>query len=191
MRLHRLAQVFGVTEMYEGVLTFWFEELRPQRWWSTDPALDDQIRERYFGLLNRAKQGELYSWRSTAEGRLAEILVLDQFSRNIHRNSPEAFSQDPIALVLAQEAVAAQAHEQLPPTQRAFMLMPYMHSESRLVHVQAEALFQTFAPDNYEFEVRHKAIIDRFGRYPHRNEVLGRVSTSEELEFLRQPGSRF
>ncbi len=177
--------------MHEGVLTFWFEELAPKSWWSTDPALDDQIEKRYAGLLQRAKQGELYAWRSTPEGRLAEILVLDQFSRNIYRNSPEAFSQDSIALVLAQEAVAALAHERLSSIRRTFMLMPYMHSESRLVHVQAEVLFRVFAPDNYEFEVRHKAIIDRFGRYPHRNEVLNRISTPEEIEFLRQPGSRF
>jgi uncharacterized protein (DUF924 family) len=178
--------------VYERVLTFWFEEIEPQSWWSTDPALDEQIRKRYLGLLERAKQGELYAWRASPEGRLAEILVLDQFSRNIHRNTPQAFSQDPIALVLAQEAVATHAHRGLPPTQRTFMLMPYMHSESRLVHVQAEALFREFGPaDNYDFELRHKAIVDRFGRYPHRNEVLGRASTQEEIEFLRQPGSKF
>jgi len=178
--------------MYEGVLTFWFEEIEPQVWWTTDPAFDERIRERYLGLLQRATQGELYGWRSTPEGRLAEILVLDQFSRNIHRDTWQAFSQDPMALALAQEAVAAQAHMRLSPTECIFLLMPYMHSESRLIHVQAEALYREFAPpDNHDFEFRHKAIIDRFGRYPHRNEVLGRMSTAEEIEFLRQPGSRF
>jgi uncharacterized protein (DUF924 family) len=177
--------------MYEGVLTFWFEETEPEAWWSTNPAFDEQIRTRYLGLLRRAMQGELYRWRSDPKGRLAEIIVLDQFSRNIHRNTAQAFSQDPVALVLAQEAVAARAHCQLSPVERAFMLMPYMHSESRLIHGETEALFRELAPDNLDFELRHKAIVDRFGRYPHRNAVLGRASTAEEIDFLREPGSSF
>lgn len=178
--------------MYEGVLTFWFGEIDPRKWWSAEPAFDELLRLRYAGLLRRAAQGELYAWRSSPAGRLAEIIVLDQFSRNIHRNTSQAFSQDPVALVLAQEAVAAGAHQYLGETERTFMLMPYMHSESRVVHVQAEALFREFAPaGNHEFELRHKAIVDRFGRYPHRNEILGRASTPEEIEFLKQPGSRF
>ena len=178
--------------MHEGVLTFWFVDIEPEAWWATDAEFDEQIRQRYLGLLQRATQGELYRWRSSPAGRLAEIIVLDQFSRNIHRDTPRAFSQDPIALVLAQEAVAAEAHRQLSPIERAFMLMPYMHSESALIHVQADALFREFTPQhNYDFELRHKAIIDRFGRYPHRNEILGRTSTLEEVEFLQEPGSSF
>ena len=178
--------------MYEGVLTFWFEELGPKKWWLSDPELDARIRQSYLGLLRQAAQGELYAWRSSPYGRLAEIIVLDQFSRNIYRDRAEAYSQDAIALVLAQEAVATRAHEALSATERVFLLIPYMHSESRLIHVQGEALFRAFTPrDNYEFELRHKVIIDRFGRYPHRNEVTGRLSTREELEFLQQPGSRF
>jgi uncharacterized protein (DUF924 family) len=118
--------------------------------------------------------------------------VLDQFPRNVHRNTARAFAHDPIALVLAQEAVAAGALDLLEPTPRSFLLLPYMHSESRQIHAVAETLFKDFAPAvNFEFELRHKAIIDRFGRYPHRNEVLGRASTADELEFLAQPGSRF
>jgi uncharacterized protein (DUF924 family) len=178
--------------VYEGVLTFWFEELGPKEWWSSGPEVDARIRQRYLGLLQRAAQGELYAWRSRPHGRLAEIIVLDQFSRNIYRDRAESYSQDAMALVLAQEAVAAQAHEPLSLTERAFLLIPYMHSESKVVHLQGEILYREFAPqDNYEFEVRHKVIIDRFGRYPHRNEIMGRTSTPEELEFLRQPGSRF
>lgn len=178
--------------MYDGVLEFWFEETEPAMWWTADPAFDARVRQRFGGLLLRAAQGELYLWRQEAKGRLAEIIVLDQFSRNIHRATPAAFSQDPAALVLAQEAVAAGIHRQLEPIERAFLLLPYMHSESRLVHEQAERLYRVHAPGgNYEFELKHKAIIDRFGRYPHRNEVLGRESTPEEIEFLKQPGSRF
>jgi uncharacterized protein (DUF924 family) len=123
---------------------------------------------------------------------VAEIIVLDQFSRNIFRNTPRAFLLDPMALALSQEAVASGALEHLEPTERAFLLIPYMHSESVLVHAEAERLFRTWAPKgNYDFELRHKAIVDRFGRYPHRNKILGRVSTTEEEEFLLQPGSSF
>ena len=179
-------------ETCEEVLAFWFEETDPRNWWVVDPAFDDLLRTRFLPLLLQASAGELYLWRTTARGRLAEIIVLDQFSRNIHRGTPQAFSQDAQALALSQEAVAAGALAELDEDGRTFLLMPYMHSESRLVHVQAEALFRQFAPErNYDFELRHKAIIDRFGRYPHRNQILGRESSAEELEFLKQPGSGF
>jgi len=178
--------------MYVEVLSFWFEEIEPSLWWSADPGFDELIRHRFLSLMHQAAAGELYPWRAAAEGRLAEIIVLDQFSRNVYRNTPRAFAHDSMALVLAQEAVAAGALHSLSPTQRSFLLLPYMHSESRRIHVEAEALYKEFAPaGNYEFELRHKAIIDRFGRYPHRNEILGRTSTPEEVEFLKQPGSRF
>ena len=118
--------------------------------------------------------------------------MLDQFSRNIYRDTAKAFAQDAMALVLAQEAVASGALLQLNADERNFLLMPYMHSESAVIHQQAEALFKHYAPENnYQFELKHKVIIDRFGRYPHRNAILGRVSTTEELEFLKQPGSDF
>lgn len=178
--------------MYRDVLTFWFEETPPNMWWKADPDFDAVIRQRYQALLQQAAMGELYEWRTQPRGRLAEIIVLDQFSRNIYRNTPRAFAQDPAALVLAQEAVAAGVPGMLAPVERSFLLLPYMHSESRAIHVQAEALYREFAPeDNYKFELRHKAIVDRFGRYPHRNAVLGRASTAEEMEFLQQPGSSF
>jgi uncharacterized protein (DUF924 family) len=178
--------------MYNEVLTFWFEDIKPNMWWVADAEFDALLRHRFLPLLVSASQGELYPWRTDRKGRLAEIIVLDQFSRNIYRNTPAAFAQDPTALVLAQEAVRAGILTVLAPKERAFLLSPYMHSESRKIHVDAEALYREFAPaDNLDFELRHKAIIDRFGRYPHRNETLGRVSTAEELEFLKRPGSRF
>lgn len=174
------------------VFAFWFDEIEPRLWWAAEPAFDDEIRRRFQGRLREAAHGELFGWRASARGRLAEVIVLDQFSRNVHRGTPAAFAQDPMALALAQEAVANGALQQLAPMERAFLLMPYMHSESRLIHVHAEALFRAHAPgDNFDFELRHKAIIDRFGRYPHRNATLGRPSTAEEVEFLTQPGSRF
>lgn len=178
--------------MHEEILGFWFEEIEPRQWWAVDPAFDELLRVRFGALLARAAQAELFGWRVTPRGRLAEVIVLDQFSRNIHRNTPRAFAQDPMALALAQEAVAGGALAALEPAERAFLLMPYMHSESRAIHVQAEALFREFAPaGNYDFELKHKAIVDRFGRYPHRNRILGRESSAEELSFLTQPGSSF
>jgi len=174
------------------IIDFWFMDTDPAQWWKVDTIFDHAIEARYLGVMLQAAQGELFEWRSTPQGRLAEIIVLDQFSRNVWRNTPRAFSQDPIALVLSQEAVRSGALSELNPIERAFLLLPYMHSESRRVHEQAEILFREYAPaDNYEFELKHKAIIDRFGRYPHRNEILGRTSSAEELEFLKQPGSRF
>jgi uncharacterized protein (DUF924 family) len=174
------------------VLRFWFEEAGPEAWWKPDPAFDGTIRRRFAGLYGRAVRGELSAWRATAEGRLAEIIVLDQFSRNLFRDDARAFAQDLAALALSQEAVAAGAHRALDPVRRAFLLLPWMHSESREIHATAERLFRELTPpENYDFELRHKAIVDRFGRYPHRNAVLGRASTPEEIEFLGQPGSAF
>jgi uncharacterized protein (DUF924 family) len=178
--------------MHTDVINFWFEEIEPRLWFASDRDFDDLVRGRVLGLMQKAAAGELYSWRQEAEGRLAEVIVLDQFSRNVYRNTPMAFAQDALALVLAQEAVASGALSVLNPTQRSFLLLPYMHSESGEIHVVAERLYREFAPvSNHDFELRHKAIIDRFGRYPHRNEILGRTSTPEEMEFLAQPGSRF
>lgn len=178
--------------MFEDVLAFWFEETNPQSWWSAEPAFDELIRSRFDGLHQRAAHGELFGWRSTARGRLAEVIVLDQFSRNMFRYSPRAFAQDGMALVLAQEAVAAGADAALAPVQRSFLYLPYMHSESKVIHVQAEALYRANGIEgNLDFELRHKAIVERFGRYPHRNAVLGRESTPEEIAFLKEPGSSF
>ncbi len=135
---------------------------------------------------------ELSAWRDTPHGRLAEIIVLDQFSRNIHRDTPLAFAADPLALALAQEAVRVDAQRDLPLQQKSFLYMPFMHSESPLIHEQAVVLFGEPGLENsLEFELRHKAIIDRFGRYPHRNAVMGRASTPEEIVFLKAPNSSF
>ena len=174
------------------VLEFWFGELTPEDWWRKDPALDRRVADRFSPTLAAASRCELFAWRATARGRLAEVIVLDQFSRNIHRDSAEAFANDALALALAQEAVARGCDRELPPVERAFLYLPWMHSESALIHEEALRLFAAPGLEkNLDFELRHKAIIDRFGRYPHRNAVLGRASTPEELEFLKQPGSSF
>ncbi len=174
------------------ILHFWFTELTSRQHFAKDTALDEAIRTRFGPALEAAARCELFTWRSAPEGRLAEILVLDQFSRNVWRDTPRAFAQDALALALAQELVASGQDRHLPTAQRAFAYMPYMHSESALIHAQAIELFaQPGMENNLDFERRHKAIIDRFGRYPHRNASLGRQSTPEELVFLSEPGSSF
>jgi uncharacterized protein (DUF924 family) len=176
----------------QSILHFWFEELTAKQHFVKDAALDETIRTRFGDTLEAAARCELFAWRTTAAGRLAEIIVLDQFSRNVYRDTPRAFAQDALALVLAQELVASGQDRNLPAAQRVFAYMPYMHSESALVHAQATVLFsQPGMEYNLDFKLRHKAIIDRFGRYPHRNAILGRTSTEEELAFLAEPGSSF
>lgn len=177
----------------QSILHFWFTELTPKHHFVKDAALDEAIRTRFGATLAAAAaRCELFAWRTTPEGRLAEVLVLDQFSRNVYRDTPQAFAQDALALALAQELVASGQDRSLPLAQRSFAYMPYMHSESALVHTQAVALFaQPGLEDTLRFEQRHKDIIDRFGRYPHRNAILGRQSTPEELAYLSEPGSGF
>ncbi|MGH8114285.1 MAG: DUF924 family protein [Rhodanobacteraceae bacterium] len=176
----------------QEVLRFWFEETSPEQQFKKDDAFDAAIRERFADTHKAAVHGELAAWRDTAEGRLAEVIVLDQFSRNLFRDDPRAFAADGMALVLAQETIHVGADHEMPAARRAFLYLPFMHSESRVIHVDAERLFrQSGLERNYDFELKHKAIIDRFGRYPHRNEVLGRESTAEEKAFLQQPGSSF
>ncbi|WP_218353534.1 DUF924 family protein [Alteromonas lipotrueiana] len=175
-----------------NVLAFWFEELEPNQWFIKDDSLDTLIRARFMTVHNAAAQCELWPWRATAYGRLAEIIVLDQFSRNIFRNKPEAFMHDSLALALAQEAVSVGADQHLSHSERAFLYMPFMHSESLEVHSTAMELFdEKGLQNNFEYEKKHKAILQRFGRYPHRNAILGRESTPEEKQFLTQPGSSF
>lgn len=178
--------------MYTEVIHFWFNEIEPKSWWLKDEAFDRQIQRRFGKLHQQANAGELFSWRDSAEGSLAEIIILDQFSRNIFRNQAASFASDPLALALAQNAIAKGFDKDLPATQRSFMYLPFMHSESLLIHSIAIELYESLGlASNLEFEQRHKAIIERFGRYPHRNTVLGRRSTEEELAFLQQPGSSF
>ena len=178
--------------MFEEVVKFWFEEIEPKQWWIKDAGFDALIKQRFDKLHAQASKAELYAWRITPKGRLAEIIVLDQFSRNMFRDQAQAFASDPIALILSQEAIAAGADCMLNEDERTFMYMPYMHSESLAMHEVALGLFQKGSkPSNVEFELRHKAIIERYGRYPHRNAILGRLSTPEEIAFLKQPGSSF
>lgn len=167
---------------WQQVITFWFEESKPEQWFRKDEAFDALIRERFLDTHRMVAAGLSSEWRTAPEGRLAEIIVLDQFSRNMFRGTPKAFAFDTQALTLAEEAVRVGADQALEKNKRHFMYLPYMHSESRSVHEVALRLFESLGDP--EYEVKHKAIIDRFGRYPHRNQILGRTSTPEEVEFV-------
>ncbi len=179
------------------VLRFWFEELVGKQHFEVNLSRDTEMRKRFSALHQEASHGELFSWRISAEGRLAEIIILDQFSRNIFRGKPLSFAQDGMALCLAQEAVLLGLDKKLPPSKRMFLYMPYMHSESLLIHNLAVPLFESLANEDnslsttLDFEYRHRVIIERFGRYPHRNKILGRVSSTSEKIFLSKPGSSF
>jgi uncharacterized protein (DUF924 family) len=177
---------------YQNILDFWFSEKTQPLWFAKSDEFDASIQQNFKNIHQQASQSELWKWRETPEGRLAEIIVLDQFSRNLYRDSALAFAQDPLALALAQEAISLGLDKELTEDYRKFLYMPFMHSESKIIHEQALALFEALGnPVNLDFEKKHKVIIDRFGRYPHRNKILGRESTQEELEFLTQPNSSF
>jgi uncharacterized protein (DUF924 family) len=178
--------------MYQNILKFWFEEVSPSQWWKKDDKFDQLIKDRFLEIHSSTVRFELFGWRENAKGRLAEIIVLDQFSRNMFRGSSLAFANDQMALVLAQEAVSLGIDMLLTPIERGFVYLPFMHSESAKIHELAEKLYrQHGGQSGLEWEIKHKVIIERFGRYPHRNEILGRKSTKEELEFLKQPNSSF
>lgn len=178
--------------MYREILRFWFEEIDQSQWWAKDDDFDKLIIERFSEVHAKATRCELFEWRIDAKGRLAEVIVLDQFSRNMFRGSPLAFANDSLSLALAQEAISAKADEVLSPIERSFLYMPFMHSESLKIHEVAIELYQKNGiQNNFDFELKHKQIIEKFGRYPHRNSILGRKSTEEEIEFLKQPGSGF
>ncbi len=178
--------------MYQEVLNFWFTELEPAQWWQKDEALDSLIRSRFSSLHQQAKAGELFSWRTAASSSLAEIIILDQFSRNIFRGEAASFACDPLALSLAQTAIVKGYDLALPSTERSFLYLPLMHSESAVIHQEAVKLYEALGnPKNLAFEHKHKEIIDQFGRFPHRNTILGRESSPEEIAFLKQPNSGF
>lgn len=178
--------------MYQTILKFWFEEIDHSLWWAKNDEFDQRIREKLAVIHAKAIHCELFDWRKDAEGRLAEIIVLDQFSRNLFRDSPLSFANDSLALALSQEAISVGADQELSPIQKSFLYMPFMHSESLIIHENAMDLFKKNGiQSNLDFEIKHQEVIKKFGRYPHRNKILNRASTIAEIEFLKQPGSGF
>ncbi len=176
--------------MVEDVLSFWFAD--PARWWRKDPAFDDEIRSRFAGLHAAVVRGEHEAWRDTPRGALAYVIVLDQFSRNMFRDSARMFAGDAQALSAARATVDRGDDHALTSDERLFLYMPFMHSEELADQDRCmtllEALGRSFELD---YARRHRDIVARFGRFPHRNQLLGRTPTPEELEFLKQPGSSF
>ena len=184
---------------FPEVLDFWFgpdHGLSRREWFRKDAAFDAEIRERFVALHERAAQRGLESWREAPESTLALVIVLDQFSRNLYRHDPRAFAQDAYALECAKQAVKRRDDFALLPVERQFLYLPYEHSEDLADQergVELMSALDAFEPTRgiSQWAVRHRDILARFGRFPHRNATLGRASTPEEIEFLRQPGSGF
>ncbi|MCC7703411.1 DUF924 domain-containing protein [Janthinobacterium sp. GW460P] len=188
----------------QKILDFWF--LPPDHpghgqarmeWFRKDDGFDAQIRAYFGALIDAAIAGDLGEWDATPHGALARLIVLDQFTRNVYRGTPRAFAGDAWALALAVAMTQQGLDQQLPPMLRAFVYLPFEHAEDLAMQARAVELFQRLSQTQPGFESmldyaeRHQEVIARFGRFPHRNTILGRASTSEEVEFLRQPGSSF
>ncbi|TVQ20466.1 MAG: DUF924 domain-containing protein [Leptolyngbya sp. DLM2.Bin15] len=187
------------------ILAFWFGEPiqtpnyaeRRSIWFGKDPDLDQEIGDRFLSTYRQAAAGELDHWQQTPLDCLALVIVLDQFSRNLFRQQAQAFATDGKALSIAQGAIAQGFDQQLHPVHRIFLYLPLEHSEDRAIQQESVTLFQRLAEaypelnDTYDYALRHQRVIEQFGRFPHRNIALGRDSTPEEQEFLKQPGSSF
>jgi uncharacterized protein (DUF924 family) len=199
-RVGRQRAIIGtVDDLPARVLAFWFgpPPLAPRaEWFRKDDRFDAAIRERFGEAVGIALAGGYGDWSATPAGALARILLLDQFTRNIHRGTPLAFAGDERALATAEDAVARGFDRQLDPIERRFCYLPFEHSEDLAVQQRSLALFRALADDTgdrdpLDWAEKHEVIIRRFGRYPHRNAILGRASTPDELAFLAQPGSSF
>jgi len=174
------------------ILTFWFEELRPEHWFKPPPGLDQQCQRRFLATHLALARGIPPLWRETPDNRLAAIIVLDQLPRNIYRASPLAFATDNLALREAKLAIAAGADLAIPAERRCFFYMPFEHAENLSEQVLSVKLFTELADPNYlDFAIRHHEVIRLFGRFPHRNEIIGRTSTAAEEAYLSQPGAGF
>jgi uncharacterized protein (DUF924 family) len=192
------------TPAWQAVLDFWFLQAgapghgEPRKaWFVKDAAFDDEIRTRFEPLVRQAVAGGLRDWETTPHGALARIVVLDQFTRNIWRNTPQAFSGDGEALAAAQRAVDAHFDDAVPPVARPFFYLPFEHAEDLAQQARSIALFTKLAAidpgaaGSLDYAHRHEVVIRQFGRFPHRNAILGRDSTPAEQEYLAQPGAGF
>lgn len=178
------------TGLAEAVLSFWFDETKPFQWFRRDHVFDARCARRFGPLHEAARTGRLDVWRAAPRPALARIIILDQFSRNICRDTPAAFAQDDLALAAARDGIKRRFDKRFGAKERAFFYMPFMHSESLAAQEESVALFKSQLPgtDNLPYAVQHRTIIRRFGRFPHRNKVLGRQSTPEEIAYLKAGG---
>lgn len=172
---------------WKDVITFWFKDKGREDWFfRKDAKLDREIRKKFLKTYEEVVRGECAPWRDEPRGRLAEIIVLDQFSRNMFRGTPQMYAHDALALALAQEAVRAGADKALSQDERLFLYLPFEHSESRKIQRESLRLFRSLGvKELIPYALDHKRIIDRFGRFPHRNAILGRKSTAAEIKFMR------
>ena len=180
------------------VLSFWFGETPEMRkaWFVKDSAFDIEVRSRFLPLYEQAASNQLDAWSDSPESCLAVVIVLDQFPRNMFRGTARSFATDPKALSIAKRAIAQNFDQQILPIQRFFFYLPLEHSENLDDQNESVRLFEQFRDDpdlkeTYDYAVRHRAVIEQFGRFPHRNQILDRASTPAEIEFLKQPGSSF
>lgn len=181
-------------DMKQEVIHFWFDETAPQLWFQKNESFDQTIRERFSVAYDMAARGLCQHWASDAEGALALCLVLDQFPRNMFRDTPAAFATDERALLCAKQAISKGFDQILSVPKRRFLYLPFEHSENLSDQRRCVALFEKIRdedPMGYEYALRHLKVIEEFGRFPHRNAILGRTSTSEEEAYLAQPGAGF
>lgn len=181
-------------DVRQEVIHFWFEETKPVQWFQKNSDFDNLIYERFYASYRLAAEGLCASWQDDAMGALALCLVLDQFPRNMFREMPESFATDAQALRVATLALHRGYDQLMPPERRRFLYLPFEHSESIENQNRAVSLFATMKDDDplgYDYALRHKAVIERFGRFPHRNAILGRKNTPDEDEYLAQPGAGF
>lgn len=175
----------------EDVIRFWFTEHGHDDWFGGKPEFDAAVAERFGKIHAYVSRGEAWAWRQTAEGRLAEVIVLDQFSRQLFRQQGKAFAQDSMALVLAQEAIAAGADQAVDAVKRPFFYLPFMHAEALVIQDEGMRLYQALGDaSQLDFMSKHRETIARFGRFPFRNAALGRTSTAEELAYMSDAAGR-
>jgi len=174
----------------QDVIRFWFDDHTMDDWFGGKPEFDALLAAEFAETHAAVARGEAWQWRQTPEGRLAEIVVLDQFSRQLHRGAPEAFAQDKMALVLAQEAIATGATEAVPLERRMFFFMPFQHAESLVIQQEGVRHFEQFGPEMLKYMTDHRDTTARFGRFPFRNAALGRQSTPEELAYMDEQRDR-
>lgn len=172
---------------YKEILDFWFDPDHVPLHFAEDEEFDEKIRARFLTAWEKGSQGLLVSWRESIEGRLAEIIVLDQFSRNLWRDHIKTYTQDKMAIALAQEALKHPDYDKLSKYQKRFILLPFMHSESLELHDWADKYYKELDDENLMyFENLHRDVLEEFGRYPYQNKDLGRESTPEELKVLQE-----
>ena len=183
------------TDKYQEILNFWFEESSSKDHWAKNNEYDQKIRERFLDDLEKAIRNEYDDWQDEAKSSLALVILLDQFSRNLYREDPKSYSQDTKARLLVTEGVDRQYLDELDVSERLFYLLPLIHSEDLQDHSYVNQLGDVFLKENPNYENikkswgDHMVVIKKFGRYPHRNKILNRKSTPEEIEFLKEPNS--